>query len=120
MELAMCQIDASISDYCEYRKLSDTVARARKQYQCDTCDGAIATGQQYQRVVSLHDGEIHTERSCVPCRDDRRRFAKAHGYGDWTASGFTPWLDECIDETEGRERRRWLAMRERIAARGAA
>lgn len=115
----MCEIDASVGDYCDYRPLSDTVQRAAKPYRCDTCRGGIAPGARYQRVVSLVEGEIHTERSCLGCRDDRTRFAKAHGYESCNPTGFVEWLDECVEEG-GPGVRRWREMRRRIEKRGAA
>lgn len=54
---------------------SEAIRKARKPYKCCECGNPIAVGDQYERVSGKYDGEIFSERTCLPCVEIRKAFA---------------------------------------------
>jgi hypothetical protein len=110
----MCSIDL---EPCSV--WSDTVVVARKEHQCDCCDGTIRPGAEYTRHFSVFDGNPTSEKRCAPCTAMCERFRKAHGQLT-TPSGMAQLLWDCVGEGDD-ESKRWrlelLNMERRAKAR---
>lgn len=76
---------------------------ARKVHRCDCCGGAIVKGEAYLRHFSVFDGYLTSEKSCLPCAEMTKRFAKAHSGQAGTPGSMRPLLDDCVtaEEDEG-------------------
>lgn len=58
--------------YCDYDPptfYNSVKRKARKQYECDECDGPILPGETYEYVSGLWEDMFSTFRTCERCRD---------------------------------------------------
>lgn len=56
--------------YCDYEPsefYKATRPRARKSHECDECLGIIHTGERYERVFAVSNGDVDTAKTCVRC-----------------------------------------------------
>lgn len=76
---------------------SETVHRARKQYECVGCGAAILPGDSYLRHFDVHDGYANSERACAACWWDLEDFGQHHGQR-MAPSNLEEMLSDCYGE----------------------
>lgn len=74
-----CSIDMDADGHTEF--YSEVVRRARKPYKCCECYEPISVGERYEAAAGKWEGEIFTERTCLPCAEIRRAFACSWVFG---------------------------------------
>lgn len=90
----MCDIN---DDHGRCEVWTETTRKARKDYACDCCRGAIAKGEQYVRIFMVSDGCASTERECSACADVVIEFKKHHN--SWSSpSGMEDLVQQCYEE----------------------
>jgi hypothetical protein len=92
------------------------VSRARTVHRCVVCNRIIHSGERYLSESYKWEGEVGTDRCCLPCAKDRDVFGKEHG-GYPFPSAFEQFLAECIDDRDEESRTKWSPMMKRIRAR---
>jgi hypothetical protein len=75
---------------------SEVSSKARKDHTCSSCRGRINRGDTYIRHFSKFEGDIASEKLCMPCQIARARFTEAHGDLTPTPSGFASMLEDCV------------------------
>lgn len=47
--------------------LADKIVKARKAHRCIICKEQIITGDYYRTITHICDGELNTNKYCIPC-----------------------------------------------------
>jgi len=93
MECACVNVD--VDDYADL--ISDTTPTARKVFKCHECKEGITPGQQYRREVTVYDGRLETNRTCLDCISIRNAFF----CGGWYWGDILDSLKEAIWDSDG-------------------
>ncbi len=118
----MCEL--YYGDYVSFQVWSETPRRARKQHQCDGCEGTIAKGEPYLSNFTIFEGTPTREKMCATCWLAREEFSETHGGWLVAPSNLFAMLEHCIDteDDEGEEEtaEHWRQVLETLRARRAA
>jgi len=71
--------------------LSELFPKAKKQYECCECFGSIQPGEKYHKYTGTYEGELFSEKTCMPCYGIRRDFCCEFTFGELRFS-----LIECL------------------------
>lgn len=80
--------------HCDFE--SRTTHRTRKPRRCGECRELILPGQQYERAVSVYEGQFYADITCMSCVKVRNDYFKC----GWYAGEIWAWIHSQICEQE--------------------